>query len=168
MEMNTRIQVEHPVTEQVYGLDLLRLQIKLAAGDKLDRRQEDVFPKFHAIECRVNAEDPARNYMPSPGRVGMYIPPGGPGVRVDSQLFPGYTIPPNYDSLIAKIITWGNNRDEAITRMRRALSETIIEGVKTTIPLFLKILDHSQFRSGRVDTGFLEAHIKDMHDDGSV
>ena len=168
MEMNTRIQVEHPITEMITGIDIVREQIRIAAGERLRFAQEDIRFHGHAIECRVNAEDPARNFMPSPGRVGMYIPPGGPGVRVDSHLFPGYTIPPTYDSLIAKIITWGNDRDEAITRMRRALSETIIEGVKTTIPLFGKILDHGVFRSGKVDTGFLEAHIKDMHDDASA
>jgi acetyl-CoA carboxylase biotin carboxylase subunit len=158
MEMNSRIQVEHPVTELVTGVDLVKEQIRIAAGEPLPFSQQDVVPRGHAIEVRVNAEDPAGDFRPNPGRVTSYIPPGGPGVRVDSHLYSGYTVPPHYDSLLAKVIAFRPTREEALATLTRALSEMTVEGVKTTIPLFLKILAHSQFRAGDVDTGFIESH----------
>jgi acetyl-CoA carboxylase biotin carboxylase subunit len=158
MEMNSRIQVEHPVTELVTGVDLVKEQIRIAAGEPLPFSQQDVVPRGHAIEVRVNAEDPASDFRPNPGRVTSYIPPGGPGVRVDSHLYSGYTVPPHYDSLLAKVIAFRPTREEALATLTRALSEMTVEGVKTTIPLFLKILAHSQFRAGDVDTGFIESH----------
>ncbi|MFS8513239.1 MAG: acetyl-CoA carboxylase biotin carboxylase subunit, partial [Planifilum fulgidum] len=145
MEMNTRIQVEHPVTEWITGVDLVKEQIRVAAGEPLSIRQEDVKLDGWAIECRINAEDPDRNFMPSPGTIQFYLPPGGAGVRVDSAAYSGYRIPPYYDSMIAKLIVWGKDRDEAIRRMVRALSEFAIEGVKTTIPFHLKLLNHPKF-----------------------
>ncbi len=164
MEMNARIQVEHPVTELVTGIDLVKTQIAVAMGQELPFRQEDIKPRGHAIEVRVNAEDPAQGFRPSPGKVGMYVPPGGMGVRVDSHLFPGYRIPPNYDSLIAKVIVHRAEREEAIATMLRALREMIVEGVKTTIPLLLRILAHDRFRSGSIDTGFLDANLASLVD----
>jgi acetyl-CoA carboxylase biotin carboxylase subunit len=154
MEMNTRIQVEHPVTEQVVGLDLIRLQIELAAGKKLE--QEAYFPKAFAIECRINAEDPHENFKPSPGKITAYQPSGGYGVRIDSHIYAGYMIPPFYDSMIAKLICTGASREEAIGRMKRALQEIRIEGFKTTIPFHLKLMDHPNFRAGNFTTKFLE------------
>ena len=154
IEMNTRIQVEHPVTEMVTGLDLVKLQIQLAAGEPLPLRQEGVRMRGHAIEARVLAEDPARGFSPSFGRVSEYSPPGGPGVRVDSHLFAGYEPPPFYDSLLAKIIVWGEDRVEAIARMDRALSETSISGPKTTIPFLLALLRDEEFRRGRIHTQY--------------
>jgi acetyl-CoA carboxylase biotin carboxylase subunit len=147
IEMNTRIQVEHPVTEMLTGIDLVREQILIAGGEALRWRQSDIRPVGHAIECRINAEDPD-TFTPNPGRVTAWVPPGGPGVRVDSHLMPGYAIPSVYDSLIAKIIVHAENRGEAIDRMRRALSETIVEGVKTTIPFHLRLLEDPVFRAG--------------------
>jgi acetyl-CoA carboxylase biotin carboxylase subunit len=158
MEMNSRIQVEHPVTELVTGVDLVKEQIRVAAGERLSFSQDDVVPRGHAIEVRVNAEDPANDFRPNPGRVTSYVPAGGPGIRVDSHLYSGYTVPPHYDSLLAKIIAFRPTREEALDTLARALSETTIEGVRTTIPLFLKILGHAEFRSGNVDTGFVETH----------
>ncbi|MCL6631653.1 MAG: acetyl-CoA carboxylase biotin carboxylase subunit [Alicyclobacillus herbarius] len=156
MEMNTRIQVEHPVTEWVTGVDLVREQILAAAGEPLSIRQEDVHLQGHAIECRINAEDPYRQFMPSPGTITEYLPPGGIGVRVDSAAYPGYTVPPHYDSMIAKLIVWAPTREQAIDRMLRALAEYRIEGVKTTIPFHLRLLAHEKFRVGDVSTRFLE------------
>ena len=147
IEMNTRIQVEHPVTEMVTGVDLIREQIRLAAGEALGYAQSAVQMSGHAIECRVNAEDP-ETFVPSPGRITAWVPPGGPKVRVDSHMMAGYTVPPHYDSLIAKIIVHGRDRAEAIARMHRALAETIVEGVKTTIPYHLKLLSEPAFLSG--------------------
>lgn len=158
MEMNTRIQVEHPVTEWVTSVDLVREQIMAAAGEPLSVRQEDIVLRGHAIECRVNAEDPERNFMPSPGTILEYLPPGGIGVRVDSAAYSGYTVPPYYDSMIAKLIVWAPTREQAILRMQRALAEFRIEGVKTTIPFHLNLLQHEKFRSGDVTTRFLEEH----------
>ncbi|MBT2574474.1 acetyl-CoA carboxylase biotin carboxylase subunit [Bacillus sp. ISL-51] len=158
MEMNTRIQVEHPVTEMVTGTDLIKEQIKVASGQELSLRQEDVEFNGWAIECRINAENPAKNFMPSPGKIKMYLPPGGLGVRVDSAAYPGYSIPPYYDSMIAKLITYGKTRDEAIARMKRALSEFVIEGIETTIPFHLKLLEHETFVSGEFNTKFLETY----------
>lgn len=158
MEMNTRIQVEHPVTEMVTGIDLIKEQIKVASNEKLSYKQEDITFTGWAIECRINAEDPEKNFMPSPGKVDMYLPPGGLGVRVDSAVYTGYYIPPYYDSMVAKLITYGATREEAIARMKRALSEFVIEGVKTTIPFHLKLLEHEKFVGGEFNTKFLELH----------
>lgn len=156
MEMNTRIQVEHPVTELVTGIDLVKEQIRIAAGEPLSITQEDVRFDGWSIECRINAEDPDRNFIPSPGEIQFYLPPGGPGVRVDSAAYTGYRIPPFYDSMIAKLIVWGKDREEAIHRMRRALQEFAIDGVKTTIPFHLKLMQHHRFVSGDFHIQFLE------------
>ncbi|MGF7532650.1 acetyl-CoA carboxylase biotin carboxylase subunit [Bacillus mexicanus] len=158
MEMNTRIQVEHPVTEMVTGTDLIKEQIKVASGLELSLKQEDVEFEGWAIECRINAENPSKNFMPSPGEIKMYLPPGGLGVRIDSAAYPGYSIPPYYDSMIAKVITYGKTRDEAIARMKRALSEFVIEGIETTIPFHLKLLEHETFVGGEFNTKFLETY----------
>lgn len=150
IEMNTRIQVEHPVTEMVTETDLVKWQILIAAGERLTLDQKDVRIRGHAVECRINAEDPERDFLPSAGEVEFYLPPGGPGVRVDSHLYSGYTLPGSYDSLMAKIITWGSTRDEALDRMRRALHECVITGVKTTIPFQLALIDNPAFRAGNI------------------
>ncbi len=156
MEMNTRIQVEHPVTEMVTGLDLLKEQIRVAAGEPLSVAQGDVELRGHAIECRINAEDPDRDFAPMPGTITSLHLPGGPGVRVDSHVYAGYSIPPYYDSMIAKIITHGADRAEAISRMRRAIEECIIEGVPSTLPFHSKMMRHPRFKSGNITTAFLE------------
>ena len=154
MEMNTRIQVEHPVTELVYDVDLVRQQILVAAGEKIEARPKK--PHGHAIEFRINAEDPENNFRPSPGKITSLHFPGGFGVRNDSHIYHSYSIPPYYDSLIAKLIVWGTDRERAIMRGKRALNEFIVEGVKTTIPFHLKVLEDSRFKSGNFDTSFLE------------
>ncbi len=154
MEMNTRIQVEHPVTELVYGVDLIRQQILVAAGEKIETLPRK--PMGHSIEFRINAEDPANGFRPSPGKIESLHFPGGFGVRVDSHIYHGYSIPPFYDSLIAKLIVWGKDRDHAIARGKRALEEFIVEGIKTTIPFHLQVLEDPRFVSGNFDTGFLE------------
>lgn len=154
MEMNTRIQVEHPVTEEVIGLDLIRLQIELAVGKKLE--QKEYLPQGCAIECRINAENPLDNFKPSPGKIVNYQPSGGYGVRIDSHVYNGYSIPPFYDSLIAKLIVRGNSRIDAVDRMKRALHELKIEGIKTTIPFHLRLMDNEDFRKGNFTTKFLE------------
>ena len=156
MEMNTRIQVEHPVTEMVTGVDLVAKQIAIAAGEGVGLAQRDIVHTGHAIECRINAEDPERNFAPSPGLITRYIAPGGPGIRVDSHVHAGYTIPPYYDSLIAKVIAWGADRDEAIRRMRRALGEMQVDGVRTTIDFHRAYLENASFAQGRVHTRFIE------------
>lgn len=156
MEMNTRIQVEHPVTEMVTGVDLIKEMIRVAEGHPLSFRQEDVQIKGWAIECRINAEDPERNFMPSPGQISFYLPPGGLGVRVDSSAYPGYVISPYYDSMIAKLIVWGDTREDAIARMNRALSEFSVDGVQTTIPFHMKLMRHPTFLKGDFDIKFLE------------
>lgn len=156
MEMNTRIQVEHPVTEMITGLDLISEQIRIAQGEKLQLTQEQVILKGHAIECRINAEDPDRNFRPQPGRISGYLPPGGPGVRMDSHVYTDYEIPPYYDSLIGKLIVWGPNRDAAIRRMKRALRECAITGVPTTINFHQRILETPAFLEGEVYTNFVE------------
>ena len=158
MEMNTRIQVEHPVTEMITGVDLLKEQIRVAAGEPLRFTQDDIRFNGHAIECRINAEDPDKQFMPSPGLIDGYIAPGGPGVRVDSHAYSGYTIPPHYDSLIAKLITWGATREEAIARMKRALDEYGITGIQTTIPFHLKLMDNPVFNDGEIYTDFIVRH----------
>ena len=155
MEMNTRIQVEHPVTEMVTGLELVKAQIRIAAGEPLPLTQAEVLLTGHSLECRINAEDPDR-FLPSPGKLTNFRPPGGAGVRVDSHAYVGYVIPPFYDSLLAKVIVHGRDRDEAIARMQRALDETVIQGVETTIPFHQKVLRHPEFLAGRTSTRFLE------------
>jgi len=156
MEMNTRIQVEHPVTELVTGIDLVKEQIRVAAGERLNVTQDKLHLRGHAIECRINAEDPAKDFAPRPGTVTELYVPGGPGVRVDTHVFSGYAIPPYYDSMIAKLLTHGSTREEALARMRRALSEFVIEGVTTTIPFHIEMMDDPDFVSGDFDTGTLE------------
>ena len=156
IEMNTRIQVEHPVTEMITGFDLVREQIRVAEGKPLSVRQEDLEFRGHSIECRINAEDPFQDFRPSPGRIEMYYTPGGGGVRLDSHAYAGYTIPPYYDSMIGKLITWGKDRPEALNRMSRALSEYMITGVKTTIPFEQAILQDPDFRRGNYNTSFIE------------
>jgi acetyl-CoA carboxylase, biotin carboxylase subunit len=159
MEMNTRIQVEHPVTELITGIDLIKEQIRVAAGEPLRFTQEDVQFRGHAIECRINAEDPSKNFMPCPGSIDGYVTPGGPGVRVDSHVYPGYNIPPYYDSLVSKLIVWGADRNEAIARMKRALNEYAITGVKTTIPFHIKLMENPAFIDGKeVYTDFIVRH----------
>jgi acetyl-CoA carboxylase biotin carboxylase subunit len=159
LEMNTRIQVEHPVTEAVTGLDLVAEQIRIAAGERLRFSQRDVEFRGHALECRINAEDPAHDFRPSPGRVVSFVPPGGPGIRVDTHVYAGYTIPPYYDSLIAKVVAWGRDRTEVIARMERALREFEITGIRTTIPLHRAILDNAFFRRGEVYTNFVQRRV---------
>jgi len=156
LEVNARIQVEHPVTEQVTGIDLIKEQIRVASGLPLSFKQKDIPQIGHAIECRINAEDPARNFSPSPGLIVEWRAPGGPGVRLDSHAYAGYRIPPNYDSMIGKLIVHRPTRGEAIAAMKRALSEFHIAPIKTTIPLHLQIMDNHDFQSGEVDTGFVE------------
>ncbi len=156
MEMNTRIQVEHPVTEMVTGFDLVAEQIKIAQGDKLQQTQEQVILRGHAIECRINAEDPDRDFRPAPGRISGYLPPGGPGVRIDSHVYTDYQIPPYYDSLIGKLIVWGRDRPSAIKRMKRALREFALTGVPTTIGFHQRILETPEFLAGEIYTDFIE------------
>jgi len=159
MEMNTRIQVEHPVTEMVTGIDLVKEQIKLASGEKLSIKSDQVKILGHSIECRINAEDPDKDFIPSPGKIGNLYLPGGPGIRIDSHVYSGYTIPPFYDSLIAKLISFGDDRDEAIARMARALKEVEIEGIKNTSTLHSKIMANEHFRKGSVATDFLPKYV---------
>ncbi|MFO1410667.1 MAG: acetyl-CoA carboxylase biotin carboxylase subunit [Steroidobacteraceae bacterium] len=158
IEMNTRIQVEHPVTELVTGIDLVKAQLLVAAGGKLPWRQEDVRFNGHALECRINAED-SKTFMPSPGPVKLWHAPGGPGVRVDSHVYSGYSVPPNYDSMIGKLITHGDTRETAIARMRNALSELVVEGIKTNTALHQEILSHSAFQAGGLDIHYLERRL---------
>ena len=163
MEMNTRVQVEHPVTEMITGVDIIKEQIRIAAGEKLSLTQKNVEFRGHAIECHINAENPYNNFSPCPGRIEFYNAPGGPGVRVDSHAYNGYRIPPHYDSMIGKLIVHGDTRAEAIAKCRRALSEYFIEGVKTTIPFEQFIIDTREFIEGHYDTGFIERLIKGGH-----
>ncbi len=158
IEMNTRIQVEHPVTEMITGIDLVQQQIKVAAGERLAFRQRDVQLKGHAIECRINAEDPF-NFTPSPGRITSYHPPGGPGVRVDSHAYSNYFVPPNYDSMIGKVITYGGDRAQALARMRIALSEMIVEGIQTNLPLHRQLMDDTHFIAGGTSIHYLEKKL---------
>lgn len=156
MEMNTRIQVEHPITEMVTGVDLIEEQIRIAYGEKLSLKQEEIKIDGHAIECRINAENPEKNFMPCPGRIERYISPGGYGVRVDSHIYDDYIIPPTYDSMIGKLIVWGRNRDEAIKRMKRALDEMIIMGIETNLDFQKRILNNEDFMENKIDTSFIE------------
>ena len=158
IEMNTRVQVEHPVTEFITGVDIVKTQIMTAAGQKLPYTQRQIEIKGHAIECRINAEDPF-NFVPSPGRITMWHAPGGPGVRVDSHVYTNYFVPPNYDSMVGKIIVYGDTRDQAIARMRTALSETLVEGINTNIPLHRELMVDAKFMSGGTNIHYLEAWI---------
>jgi acetyl-CoA carboxylase biotin carboxylase subunit len=162
LEMNTRLQVEHPVTEMVTGMDLVKEQIRIAAGERLNVEQHDVKPQGHAIECRITAEDPSRQFTPSSGIITHYVPPGGPGVRVDTHLYSGYMMPPYYDSLLAKVIVHGRDRQEAISRMERTLAETTIEGIKTTLSYHRKIMENAFFRRGEVSTNFIQRRLNDQ------
>ena len=162
IEMNTRIQVEHPVTEMVTSMDLVREQIRIAAGLKLSRTQEEVELRGHAIECRINAENPAKEFAPCPGKASFLYFPGGPGVRVDTCMYNGYEIPPFYDSIVGKIIVWASTRLEAIRRMRRCLEELTIDGVQTNAELMHQILYHPVFVRGNYTTAFLEEHLPTM------
>ncbi|MFO1426355.1 MAG: acetyl-CoA carboxylase biotin carboxylase subunit [Steroidobacteraceae bacterium] len=158
IEMNTRIQVEHPVTELITGIDLVKAQLLIAAGEKLPYVQKDIEIRGHAIECRINAEDP-KTFMPSPGPVKLWHAPGGPGIRVDSHVYSGYNVPPNYDSLIAKVISYGDTRETAIARMRNALAEMVIEGIRTNKPLHQEVLAHTAFAQGGLDIHYLERRL---------
>jgi acetyl-CoA carboxylase biotin carboxylase subunit len=159
MEMNTRVQVEHPVTEIVTGVDIVKEQLRIAAGEKMSvPKRKQVRPEGHAIEYRINAEDP-ETFAPSPGRITHLVLPGGPGVRVDTHIYAGYAVPPYYDSLVAKLVVSGRDREETIIRSRRALSMLEIEGIKTSVPLHLRILDSEEFIAGRVDTHFMERFL---------
>jgi acetyl-CoA carboxylase biotin carboxylase subunit len=160
LEVNTRVQVEHPVTELITGIDIVKMSILVAAGEKISFKQADVKIRGHAIECRINAEDPAHNFRPSAGKITTYEAPGGPGVRLDSHVVPGYVVPPNYDSMIGKLIVHADNRDEALTRMSRALREFKIDPIKTTIPLHQRLVDDAAFRKGGVDIKYLERLLK--------
>lgn len=159
IEMNTRIQVEHPITELITGVDLIREQIKIAYGEKMDISQDDIKINGHAIECRINAEDPSENFRPSPGRIERYFAPGGYGIRIDSHIYDDYTIPPTYDSMIGKVIAWGKDRDEAINRMKRALDEMVIIGISTNIEFQKQILNNEEFVKNKIDTSFIEKVI---------
>ena len=165
--MNTRIQVEHPITEEVMGCELIKEQIRVAAGEPLSSHVRNVRPRGHSIECRINAEDPYNNFAPSPGHISMWYAPGGKGVRVDTHVYAGYTVPPYYDSMIAKLIVTGARRDVAIARMRRALSEFMIRGIKTTIPFQQVIVDHPDFIAGNYDIGWVERYLKERSSEAS-
>jgi len=158
IEMNTRLQVEHPVTEMITGIDIVKEQLRIASGEKLAIKQEDVKIKGHAIECRMNAEDP-KTFMPSPGDIKLWHMPGGPGIRIDSHIYSGYRVPPYYDSMIGKIIAFGNNRKSAMTRMENALKEIVVEGIKTNIPLHQEIFQHSAFKNGGTNIHYLEKRL---------
>jgi acetyl-CoA carboxylase biotin carboxylase subunit len=158
IEMNTRIQVEHPVTEMITGVDIVQEQIRVAAGQKLRFRQKDIEVRGHAIECRINAEDPYR-FTPSPGKITSYHPPGGPGIRVDSHVYQGYSVPPNYDSMVGKLIAYGATREQAIARMRIALSEMVVEGILTNLPLHRDLLNDTRFLRGGVSIHYLEQKL---------
>jgi acetyl-CoA carboxylase biotin carboxylase subunit len=164
LEMNTRLQVEHPVTELVTGLDLVHLQIHIAAGEKLPFKQEDLTIRGHAIECRIYAEDPDNSYFPSPGKITLLLAPSGPGIRRDSGMYEGWTVPMDYDPLLAKLIGYGTDREQAVSRLTRALSEYFVGGIKTNISLFRRILRHPDFRAAKLDTGFLDRMIKENRD----
>jgi len=161
IEMNTRIQVEHPVSEMITGIDLIKSQIRIANGEKLEFTQDQITCSGHAIECRINAEDPDMDFKPSPGKISQLMLPGGPGVRIDSGVYPGYRIPPFYDSMVAKLITWGTDRREATDRMKRALDEFMIEGLKTTIPFHKRVMVHQEFLRGRYTTDFIAKYMSD-------
>jgi acetyl-CoA carboxylase biotin carboxylase subunit len=156
LEMNTRLQVEHPVTELITGLDLVHLQIRIAAGEKLPFQQNDIELRGHAIECRIYAEDPDNNYFPSPGKITLLMAPSGPGIRQDSGMYEGWTVPIDYDPLLAKVIGYGTDREQAVMRLRRALHEYFVAGIKTNISLFQRILQDADFQAGKLDTGYMD------------
>jgi acetyl-CoA carboxylase biotin carboxylase subunit len=158
IEMNTRVQVEHPVTEAITGIDIVKLQLAIAAGEKLPFKQKDIVLRGHAIECRINAEHP-KTMMPSPGTASLWHPPGGPGIRVDSHMYSGYAVPPYYDSLIGKVIAYGDTRASAIARMTTALQEIVVEGIHTNVPLHQEIFQHAAFRTGGTDIHYLENRL---------
>lgn len=160
IEMNTRVQVEHPISEMITGIDIVKWQLLIAAGEELTLKQQDIVVKGHAIECRINAEDSNNNFMPSPGKITAYHPPGGPGIRVDSHIYQSYSVPPYYDSLISKIISYGETRDVAIAKMLNALNEIVIEGIKTNISLHQRLLHDEAFRSGKTSIHYLEDFMK--------
>jgi acetyl-CoA carboxylase biotin carboxylase subunit len=166
LEMNTRLQVEHPVTEMVTGIDLVKLQIALAAGEPLPYTQEAVRPTGHAIECRVTAEDPARDFAPDSGHIDTAHFAGGPWTRVDTHVFSGYTTPPYYDSLLAKLVVWGRDRAEAIARMRRAIGETRVDGVKTNLSYLALVLSDARFQAGDIDVEFTDRYLAEIHTSG--
>lgn len=159
MEMNTRIQVEHPVSEMITGIDLIKYQIHVANGEELDLKQKHIEQRGHALECRINAENPEKDFHPNPGKITHLRLPGGPGIRIDSGVYSGYTIPPYYDSMVAKLIAWGTNRKEAIDRMKRGLDEFHIEGIKTTIPFHKEVMKHKEFLSGQYTTDFISKYM---------
>ncbi|MBI5232593.1 MAG: acetyl-CoA carboxylase biotin carboxylase subunit, partial [Coriobacteriales bacterium] len=163
MEMNTRVQVEHPITEQITGVDIIKEQIRISAGEPIKHRTQDAVElRGHAIEFRINAEDPAHGFRPHPGTIEIYNPPGGLGVRVDSHVYSGYCVPPTYDSLIGKLVVWGETRGEAIARARRALDEFIITGIPTTIPFHQMVVENAAFQSGDVYTDFVETQMTEL------
>uniref|UniRef100_A0A803QYK9 Biotin carboxylase n=1 Tax=Cannabis sativa TaxID=3483 RepID=A0A803QYK9_CANSA len=162
MEMNTRIQVEHPVTEMISSVDLIEEQIRVAMGEKLRYTQDEIVLRGHSIECRINAEDAFKGFRPGPGRITAYLPSGGPFVRMDSHVYPDYVVPPSYDSLLGKLIVWAPTREKAIERMKRALNDTIITGVPTTIEYHKLILDIEDFKNGKVDTAFIPKHEQEL------
>jgi len=162
LEMNTRLQVEHPVTEMVWGVDLVKEQLRVARGEKLTLRQEALRPQGHAIECRVYAEDPSRKFAPSPGLLRYINLPQGPGVRNDNGVYAGYTVPVFYDPMLSKLICHGKTRDDAIARMRRALAEYRVEGIETTIPFFTFIMEHADFQAAKFDTGFIDRLLSEV------
>ncbi len=168
IEMNTRIQVEHTVTEEAMGIDLVKWQIRVANGEHLTLKQEDVFCKCHAIECRINAEDPEKDFMPCPGHIDFYYAPGGKGVRIDSHVYGDYSIPPYYDSMIGKLIVTGDTRAEAIDRMHRALNEYLVHGIKTTIPLCKKIMLDPVYREGKITTKYMETFLNRIQEKGDI
>ena len=157
--MNTRVQVEHPVTEMITGVDIVREQLLIASGEKLSLRQEDIGFSGHSVECRINAEDP-RNFLPSPGKINTFHAPGGPGVRVDSHVYSGYTVPPHYDSLIGKLITHGDTREAALAKMRQALDELIVEGIRTNAALHRELVVDPSFMAGGVSIHYLESKLE--------
>ena len=159
IEMNTRVQVEHPVTELITGIDIVQEQIRIAAGEKLRYKQKDIVLKGHAIECRINAEDPFK-FTPSPGRITMWHVPGGPGIRVDSHVFTNYFVPPHYDSMIGKLIAYGDTREQAIARLRTALSEMVVEGISTNIPLHREMMNDKAFNDGGFSIHYLEHKLE--------
>ena len=168
IEMNTRIQVEHTVTEEAMGIDLVKWQIRVANGEHLTLKQEDIFCKCHAIECRINAEDPEKDFMPCPGHIDFYYAPGGKGVRIDSHVYGDYSIPPYYDSMIGKLIVTGDTRAEAIDRMHRALNEYLVHGIKTTIPLCKKIMLDPVYREGKITTKYMETFLNRIQEKGDI
>src|SRR5262249_12334625 len=161
LEMNTRLQVEHPVTELITGLDLVHLQIRIAAGEKLRFTQDDIGIRGHAIECRIYAEDPDNNFFPCPGKITLLLAPSGPGIRRDSGMYEGWTVPIDYDPLLAKLIGYGTDRPQAVARLTRALNEYFVGGIKTNISLFRRILNDKEFQAGRFDTGYLDRLLKE-------